>query len=94
MPFRLISGPDEKWAAEGNLAIAASGDGPCIQVGDDIYILTAGETSKLLARLSVTNVRRDAFRHRIDLAIGGPRSAVFFTHSSDAIPISPNPPKG
>ena len=87
MPFRLISGSDEKWKAEGDLPIAASGDGHCVQVGDDIYVLSGNEPSKLLARLSVLNVLPDPFRHRIDLTIGGPRSAVFFDNSSDAVPI-------
>ena len=87
MPFRLTSGSNEKWKAEGDLPIAASGDGHCVQVGDDIYVLSVGEPSKLLARLSILNVRPDPFRHRIDLTIGGPRSAVFFDNSSDAIPI-------
>ena len=50
-------------------------------------MLSQGEPSKLLARLSVLNIRPDAFRHRIDLTIGGPRSAVFFDNFSDAIPI-------
>ena len=87
MPFRLTSGLDEKWKAEGDLPIAASRDGHCIQAGDDIYVLSGGELNKLLARLSVLKVRPDPFRHRIDLTIGGPRSAVFFDNSSDAIPI-------
>ena len=87
MSFRLTSGSDEKWKAEGKLPIAASGDGHCIQVGDDIYVLSEGEPSKLLARLSVLTVRPDMFRHRIDLTIGGPRSAVFFDNSADAIPV-------
>ena len=87
MPFRLTSRSDEEWKAEGDLPIAASGDGRCVQVGDDIYVLSGGEPSKLLARLSVLNVRPDPFRHRIDLTIGGPGSAVFFDNSSDAIPI-------
>ena len=88
MPFQLISGVNEKWKAEGDLPIAASGDGHCITVGDDVYILTEGESSKLLARLSVLGVSVDAFRHRIDLKIGGPRSAVFFDNSSNAVPIN------
>ena len=87
MPFRLTSGSNEKWKAEGDLPIAASGDGHCVRIGDDIYVLSVGEPSKLLARLSVLNVRPDPFRHRIDLTIGGPRSAVFFDNSSDAVPI-------
>ena len=87
MSFRLISGSDEKWKAEGELPIAASGDGNRIQVGDDIYVLSQGEPRRLLARLSVLNVCLDTFRHRMDLTIGGPRSAVFFDNSSDAIPI-------
>ena len=89
MPFRLTSRSDEKWKAEGDLPIAASGDGHCVQIGDDIYVLSTGEPSRLLARLSVIRVRPDPFRHRIDLTIGGPRSAVFFDNSSDAIPIGP-----
>ena len=111
MSFRLISCSDEKWKAEGALPIAASGDGNRIQVGDDIYVLSQDEPSRLLARLSVLGVKRtrrgvvckrsrlavvegmtdivqpDAFRHRIDLTVGGPRSAVFFDNSSDAIQI-------
>ena len=87
MSFRLISGSDEKWKAEGALPIAASGDGNRIQSGDDIYVLSQGEPSRLLARLSVLSVCPDTFRHRMDLTIGGPRSAVFFDNSSDAIPI-------
>ena len=87
MPFQLTSGVNEKWKAEGDLPIAASGDGRGIQAGDDIYVLTEGEPSKLLARLSVLGVSLDTFRHRIDLKIGGPRSAVFFDNSSDAVPI-------
>ncbi len=87
MPFQLTSAAEEKWTAEGDLPIAASGDGEDIQVGDDIYVLSQGETSRLLARLSVLSVRPDPFRHRIDLTIGGPRSAVFFDSSSDAIPV-------
>ena len=87
MPFRLISGVNEKWKAEGDLPIAASGDGHRIRVGDDIYVLTEGESSKLLARLSVLEVSLDTFRHRIDLQIGGPRSAIFFDNSSNAAPI-------
>ena len=96
MPFRLISGPDEQWKAEGDLPIAASGDGNCIQLGDDIYVLSGGEPSKLLARLSVLSSRPDSFRHRIDLSVGGPRSAVFFDNSNDAaqfrFPITVNGP--
>ena len=87
MTFRLISGSDEKWKAEGELPISASGDGNRIQVGDDVYVFSQGESSRLLARLSVLNVCPDTFRHRIDLTIGGPRSAVFFDNSSEAIPI-------
>ena len=87
MPFRLTSGVNEKWKAEGDLHIAASGDGHCIQAGDDIYVLAEGEPGKLLARLSVLEVSFDTFRHRIDLKIGGPRSAVFFDNSSDAVSI-------
>ncbi len=87
MPFQLISSPNEKWNAEGGLPIAASGDGHRIRVGDDIYVLTEGESSRLLARLSVLEVSLDTFRHRIDLKIGGPRSAVFFDNSSNAVPI-------
>ena len=87
MPFRLTSGSNEKWKPEGDLPIAASGDGLFVQVGDDIYVLSGGEPNKLLARLSVLTVRPDPFRHRIDLTIGGPRSAVFFDNSSDAVPI-------
>ena len=87
MPFRLISGVNEIWRAEGGLPIAASGDGHCIRAGDDIYVLTEGESSRLLARLSVLEVSLDPFRHRIDLKIGGPRSAVFFDNSSNAVPI-------
>ena len=87
MAFRLISGGNEKWKAEGDLPIAASGDGRCIRAGDDIYVLTEGEPSKLLARLYVLEASCDTFRHRIDLKIGGPRSAVFFDNTYDAIPI-------
>ena len=87
MPFLLISGSDERWIAEGGLPIPASGDGNRIQAGDDIYVLYPGEPSKLLARLAVLNVCPDTFRHRIDLTIGGPRSAVFFDNPSDAISI-------
>ena len=87
MPFQLISGANEEWKAEGGLPIAASGDGYCIRAGDDIYVLTEGESSKLLARLSVLAVTIDTFRHRIDLQIGGPRSAVFFDNSSNAVPV-------
>ena len=70
------------------MPIAASGDGHCVQVGDDIYVLSGDESSKLLARLSVLNIRLDPFRHRIDLTIGGPRSAVFFDNPSDAVQMS------
>ena len=87
MPFRLISGSDEKWKAEGDVPIAAAGDGNRIQVGDDIYVLSGGTPSKLLARLSVLSIRSDSFRHRIDLSVGGPRSAVFFDNTNDASPI-------
>ncbi len=87
MPFRLTSSVNEKWKAEGDLPVAASGDGYRIRAGDDIYVLSEGEPSKLLARLSVMEVSLDTFRHRIDLKIGGSRSAVFFDNSSDAIPI-------
>ena len=87
MLFRLMSDVNEKWKAECGLPIAASGDGHHIRAGDDIYVLTEGESSKLLARLSVLEVALDTFRHRIDLKIGGPRSAVFFDNSSDAVPI-------
>ena len=89
MPFQLTSGVNEKWKSEGDLPIAASGDGLCIRAGDDIYVLTEGEPSKLLARLSVLEVSLDTFRHRIDLKIGGHRSAFFFDNSSDAVPINP-----
>ena len=87
MLFRLMSDVNEKWKAECGLPIAASGDGHHIRAGDDIYVLTEGESSKLLARLSVLEVSLDTFRHRIDLKIGGPRSAVFFDNSSNAVPI-------
>ena len=87
MPFRLISNVNERWRAEGGLPISASGDGNCITVGDDIYILTEGDSSRLLARLSVLEMSHDTFRHRIDLQIGGPRSAVFFDNSSSAVSI-------
>ena len=87
MPFQLISDANERWRAEGGLPIPASGDANRIRVGDDIYVLTEGDSSKLLARLSVLEVSTDTFRHRIDLQIGGPRSAVFFDNSSNAVPI-------
>ena len=87
MPFRLISDVNERWRAEGGLPIAASGDGHCIRVGDDIYVLTEGESSRLLARLSVLDVSLDTFRHRINLQIGGPGSAVFFDNSSNAVSV-------
>ena len=87
MPFRLVSGVNERWKAEGTLPIAASGDGNCIQAGDDIYVLTEGDSSRLLARLSILEVSLDTFRHRVDLKIGGPRSAVFFDNSSSAVAI-------
>ena len=58
------------------------------QVGDDIYVLSEGESRKLLARLSVLEVSYDTFRHRINLNIGGPRSAVFFDESSNAVPVN------
>ena len=87
MPFLLISNVNKKMSAEGELPISASGDGKCIRVGDDIYVLTEGNSSKLLARLSVLEVSSDTFRHRIDLQIGGPRTAVFFDNASDAVPI-------
>ncbi len=87
MPFRLISDANERWRAEGGLPISASGDGQCIQAGDDIYVLTEGESSRLLARLSVLEVSPDTFRHRLDLQIGGPRTAVFFDNSYNAVPV-------
>ena len=87
MPFRLTSGWNEKWKAEGELRVAASGHGHHIRAGDDIYVLTEGEPCKLLARLSVLDVSLDTFRHRIDLKTGGSRSAVFFDNSSEAVPI-------
>ena len=52
-----------------------------------MYVLTEGESGRLLARLSVLDVSLDTFRHRIDLQIGGPRSAVFFDNSSNAVSI-------
>ena len=85
MPFGLISEANQKWKAEGDLPIAASGDGQSIRVGDDIYVLAGGASCKLLARLSVLEVTLDTFRHRIDLKIGGPRSAVFFDSAANAI---------
>ena len=87
MSFRLISGVNEEWKAEGILPIAASGDGNFIRAGDEIYVITEGDYTKLLARLSVLKVSVDTFRHRVDLEIGGPRSAVFFDNSSDAVSI-------
>lgn len=87
MPFRLTSSVNERWKADYDLHIAASGDGCRIRSGDDIYVLSEGEPSKLLARLSVLEVSLDTFRNRIDLKLGGPRSAVFFDNSFDAIPI-------
>ena len=87
MPYRLVSLANEKWRAEGPLYIATSGDGQYIQAGDDIYILAGSQPSKLLARLSVLKATPDHFRHRIDVTIGGPRSAVFFDNCSDAVSI-------
>ena len=88
MPFRLVSNADQKWSAEGNLFIPESRDGRSIQVGDDIYVLSDGNPNKLLARLSVVSVSPDTFRHRIDLTVGGPRSAVFFDNISAAVSIT------
>ena len=88
MPFRLVSSADGKWSAEGDFFISESGDGGSIRVGDDIYVLSDGNPSKLLARLSVVSVSPDSFRHRMDLTIGGPRSAVFFDNFSSAVPIT------
>ena len=68
--------------------IPESEDGRCIRVDDDIYVLSDGKPSKLLARLSVVSVSLDTFRHRIDLTIGGPRSAVFFDNISAAVSVT------
>ena len=88
MPYRIISIAEGRWQADGPVYIPDTGDAHGIQVGDDIYVLTNGEPNKLLARLSVLAVHFDAFRHRVDLTVGGARSAVFFDHSSSARPIS------
>ena len=87
MSFRLISDSDYQWAAEGSLPIPASGDGQSVRAGDEIYVLTDGESGRLLARLSVLEVSLDEFRHRVNLKIGGPRSAVFFHHWDDAVTV-------
>ena len=87
MPFRIISAADDRWRAEGPVYIPDTGDAHRIRVGDEIYVLTGGEPNKLLARLAIRAVRHDTFRHRIDLTVGGPRSAAFFDHPSNAPPI-------
>ena len=79
MPFRVHWSAEQNVRPDESLSIRDSGDGQCIRVGDDLYVVSTGQQSRLLARLSVQSVTHDAFRSRIDLTVGGPRTAVFFT---------------
>lgn len=88
MPFRIHWSAEQEVSLSGILSIRDSGDGQRIGVGDVLYIISDGQQSKLLARLSVLNVTQDTFRSRIDLRVGGPKTAVFFTRARDAVPVS------
>lgn len=65
--------------------ISDAGDGKCISVGDEIYVVSEGRQSRLLARLVVRDVSHDIARHRIVLTIGGSRTAVFFDSPHSAV---------
>ena len=88
MPFRIHWSAEHEVRLSGILSIRDSGDGKRIGEGDDLYLVSDGQQSKLLARLSVLNVTQDAFRSRIDLRVGGPKTAVFFTRARDAVPVA------
>lgn len=88
MPFRIHWSAEQEIRLSGTLSIRDSGDGKRIGEGDDLYLVSDGQQSKLLARLSVLNVTKDTFRSRIDLRVGGPKTAVFFTKARDAVPVA------
>lgn len=69
------------------LFIRDSGDGRRVRVGDELYVVSTGRPCRLLARLFVTRVSHDVFRSRIDLTVGGPRTAIFFAKASDAVEV-------
>ena len=87
MPFRIHWSAEQEIRLDQSLSIRDSGDGQCIRAGDDLYIISDGPQSRLLARLSVLSLTHDVFRSRIDLNIGGPKTAVFFTRARDAAAI-------
>lgn len=87
MPFWIHWSAEQEVRLAESLSIRDSGDGQGIRTGDDLYIISDGPQSKLLARLSVLSVTHDTFRSRIDLNVGGPRTAVFFTRARDAATI-------
>ena len=87
MPFRIHWSAEREITADERLFIRDSGDGMCIRVGDDLYIVSDSQQSRLLARLSVWSVTHDANRCRLELNVGGPRTAVFFTRAHDAVAV-------
>ena len=87
MPFRVHWSAEQNVRADESLSIRDSGNGLCIRVGDDLYVVSTSQQSRLLARLSVQSVTHDAFRSRIDLTVGGPRTAVFFAKARDAATV-------
>lgn len=87
MQFRIEWNPEWPIRLEERLSIRDSADGMHINVGDDLYIISSSQQSKLLARLKVQAVAHDTFRSRIDLVVGGPRTAMFFINAREATPI-------
>lgn len=87
MPFVVNWPADREFKPRERVSLRDSGDGQALSAGDELFIVSSGRRTRLLARLSVLHVDHDGFRSRVDLTVGGPRTAFFFARTSDAVEV-------
>ena len=88
--FQLHWDADYSLNPKTQLFIRDTTDARSIKIGDEIYIVSIGKIKRLLARLYVKATSHDKFRRRIELTIGGPRSAYFFRNATRGIEVQIN----
>lgn len=76
--FRLNWESENPFFVTDRIWIRDSGDGLRIRAGDDVYVVSESTLPFLIGRLGVLGTDYDRYRSRINLLIGGPRTAVFF----------------
>ena len=82
--FRMLWNSQYRLEPGRTVIIRDSGDGQRIAAGDEIYVIAYAAEARLLGRLSVQSVNHDPYRSRMELVVGGPRSAIFFRRIQNA----------